>query len=59
MFCKLLTANFGALAARVIRIYQKIRVARAPIYFDADAGARHDCLGGFSMCPFAPFVASW
>ncbi len=41
MFTKVLIANRGEIACRVIRTLKKMGVASVAIYSDADAGARH------------------
>ena len=41
MFTKLLIANRGEIACRVIKTARKMGIATVAVYSDADAGARH------------------
>ena len=41
MFTKVLIANRGEIACRIIRTLKKMRIASVAIYSEADAGARH------------------
>jgi 3-methylcrotonyl-CoA carboxylase alpha subunit len=41
MFSKILIANRGEIACRVIKTARKMGIATVAVYSDADAGARH------------------
>src|SRR3546814_6686281 len=49
MFRKLLIANRGEIACRVIRTAQRMGIATVAVYSDADAGALHVTLAGEAM----------
>jgi len=44
MFSKILIANRGEIACRIIRTAQRLGVASAAVYSDADRGAMHAAL---------------
>ena len=50
MFDKILIANRGEIAARIIRTCQRLGVATVAVYSDADAGALHTQMADQSVC---------
>ena len=50
MFDKLLVANRGEIAARIIRTCQRLGIATVAVYSEADAGAMHTQMAGESVC---------
>ncbi len=60
MFTKVLIANRGAIACRIIRTLKRLGVASVAVYSEADAGARHVAMADASVCigP-APVAASY
>ncbi len=60
MFTKVLIANRGAIACRIIRTLKRLGVGAVAVYSDADAGAPHVAMADASVCigP-APVAASY
>jgi urea carboxylase len=56
MFQKVLIANRGAIACRVIRTLNRLGIASVAVYSEADAGSMHVAMGTESVCigPAAP-----
>ena len=50
MFDKILVANRGEIAARIIRTCQRLGVATVAVYSEADAGAMHTQMAEQSVC---------
>ena len=50
MFSKILIANRGEIAARIIRTCQRLGVATVAVYSEADAGALHTQMADQSVC---------
>ncbi len=50
MFSKILIANRGEIAARIIRTCQRLGVATVAVYSEADAGAMHTRMADQSVC---------
>ena len=50
MFTKVLIANRGAIACRIIRTLKRLGVASVAVYSEADAGARHVAMADASVC---------
>lgn len=54
MFDKVLIANRGEIAARIIRTCQRLGISTVAVYSEADAGAMHTQLADESVCIGAP-----
>jgi 3-methylcrotonyl-CoA carboxylase alpha subunit len=54
MFSKILIANRGEIACRVIKTARRIGIRTVAVYSDADAGARHVRLADEAVCIGAP-----
>lgn len=50
MFSKILVANRGEIAARIIRTCQRMGIATVAVYSEADAGAVHTQMADQSVC---------
>ena len=57
MFSKVLIANRGEIACRIIRTLDRMRIASVAVYSDADAHAAHVRLAGEAVCVGPPQAA--
>ena len=59
MFTKVLIANRGAIACRIIRTLDRLGIASVAVYSEADAGSMHVALASESVCigPAAPALS--
>jgi len=57
MFRKILIANRGAIACRILRTLDRLGIASVAIYSEADRHARHVALAGEAICVGPPPVA--
>ena len=57
MFTKVLIANRGEIACRIIRTLKKLGIASVAIYSEADAGARHVLDADEAICVGAASAA--
>src|SRR4029450_11018621 len=57
MFSKVLIANRGEIACRIIRTLDRMRVASVAVYSEADAHAAHVRLAGEAVCVGPPQAA--
>src|SRR5690606_37513187 len=57
MFQKILIANRGEIACRIIETARKLGVATVAVYSDADRGAKHVAMADQAVCIGAPAPA--
>ncbi|MEW6268195.1 MAG: biotin carboxylase N-terminal domain-containing protein, partial [Thermodesulfobacteriota bacterium] len=57
MLAKVLIANRGAIACRIVRTLDRLGVASVAVYSEADRHARHVALAGEAVCVGPPPVA--